>query len=106
MEYVTAVTDAEYKLEFEPTKYTPCLTLTGYGMYLFCKDFEGNWPHYNGTVPYVYKSSTVYLIKYAHGLVLSGFALYIFFCGEGPYDLYAIRFKVVLLVLGGSERSL
>ena len=42
MENITAVTEAEYKSEFEPTKYTPYLALTGELWDMFCKDIKRN----------------------------------------------------------------
>ena len=41
---MTAVTGAEYKSEFENTKYTPYLALTG-----FSKEPGENWHRFNGT---------------------------------------------------------
>ena len=40
--HITAVTETEYKSEFEYTKYT--LYLAG----VFCEDFGEIWPRYNG----------------------------------------------------------
>ena len=59
MEYNTVVTEAEYKSEFEPTKYIPYLSLTGELWDVFCKDFEGNWPRYNGTALYISTALTI-----------------------------------------------
>ena len=44
--------EMESKSEFEPTKYIPYLALPGELWYVFYKDFEENWPHYNGTALY------------------------------------------------------
>ena len=52
MKYITTVTETEYKSQFLPTKYTPYLTLMGESWGVFCKDFEENWPRYNGTALY------------------------------------------------------
>ena len=52
MEYITAVTEAEYKSEFELTKCIPYLALTGELWGVFCKDFEENWLYYNGITLY------------------------------------------------------
>ena len=64
MEYITAVTEMEYKLEFEPTKYIPYLTLMGELWDVFCKDFEETWSRYNGTalfwVSFVSTNSNLY----------------------------------------------
>ena len=51
------MTEAEYKSEFEHTKYTPYLALTGKLWGVFCEDFGGKWAHYNGTALYIYLSS-------------------------------------------------
>ena len=52
MDYITAMAEAEYTPEFEPTKYKSLLALTGELWDAFCKDFDENWLHYNGTVVY------------------------------------------------------
>ena len=49
--YITAVTEAKYKSEFEPTKYVTYLTLTGELWDVFCENFGENWLHYNSTIP-------------------------------------------------------
>ena len=45
MIYLTAVTEAKYKLESEPTKYTPYLTLMGELWDVFCEDLGENLCH-------------------------------------------------------------
>ena len=42
MQYITAVTETEYKSEYQPTKYIPYLALLGELWDVFCKDFEEN----------------------------------------------------------------
>ena len=41
MTYITAMTETEYKSEFEPPKYIQYLTLTGDLWAVFCKDLGG-----------------------------------------------------------------
>ena len=41
--------ETKYNLEFELTKYTPYLTLTGEIWDISCEDLKGNLPCYNGT---------------------------------------------------------
>ena len=53
MEYVTTVTETKYKSEFKSTKYILYLGLMGKLWNVFCKYFEGNWPHYNGAALYI-----------------------------------------------------
>ena len=50
--YITAVIQAEYKSEFETTKDSPYLTLTGQLWGVFCEDFQEYWLRHNGTVLY------------------------------------------------------
>ena len=50
--YITAVTDAEYKSQCDPTKDTPYLALTGELWGVFCEDFKENWPGCNSTALY------------------------------------------------------
>ena len=52
MEYISGVTETEYKREFEPTKHIPYLALTGELWDELCKDFEENWPRYNDIALY------------------------------------------------------
>ena len=40
MEYITAVTETQYKSQFEPTKYIPYLALMVKLWDVFCEDFE------------------------------------------------------------------
>ena len=40
---------AEHKSDFEITKGTPYLALTGELLGVHCKDFGENWSRYNGT---------------------------------------------------------
>ena len=47
------MTDVEYKSEFEYTKDTTYLAITGELWGVFCEDFGENWPRYNGTVLYI-----------------------------------------------------
>ena len=47
------MTEAKCESEFEPTKDTPYLTLTGELWDAFCEDFGENWPCYNGTTLYL-----------------------------------------------------
>ena len=47
------MTEAEYKSEFEHTKDTPYLGLTGELWGVFCKDFGENWLRYNSTGLYL-----------------------------------------------------
>ena len=58
-EYITAVTETEYRWEFEPTKYITHLSLKGELWDVFCKGFEENWLPYNGSEPYI-----VFVFKY------------------------------------------
>ena len=46
-------TEIEYKSEFESTKDTSYLALTGKLWGVFCEDFRENWSWYNGTALYV-----------------------------------------------------
>ena len=46
------MTEAEYESEFEYTKYTPYLILTGELWGVSCEEFGENWPRFNGTVLY------------------------------------------------------
>ena len=50
--YISAVTEAEYESQFEPTKYIPYLALTGELWNVFCEDLGKNWLRYNGTALY------------------------------------------------------
>ena len=52
----------EYKSEFEHTRNTPYLAITGELWGVFCEDFDGNWPRYNGTALYFWKQ-----IQYKYG---------------------------------------
>ena len=47
--YIITANEAEYKSEFEPTKDTPYLALTGKLCGVFCENFGENWLCYNGT---------------------------------------------------------
>ena len=49
MKYIIAVTETEYKSEFEFTKYILYLTLMVKLWDVLSKDFEDNWPCYNCT---------------------------------------------------------
>ena len=59
---ISAVTEAEYKLEFEPTKHTPYLALMGELWGVFCEDFQENLPLYNGAALYVYLALNVSIL--------------------------------------------
>ena len=48
--YITAVTEAEYESEFEPTKDNSYLTCKLWDV--FCEDLGEILPHYNGTSLY------------------------------------------------------
>ena len=50
--YIAVMTEAEYTKEFENTKDTPYLTLTGERWGVFCKYFSENWQRYNGMALY------------------------------------------------------
>ena len=53
------VTEAEYKPQFEPTKYTPYLALRGELRDVFCEDMGENWLNYNGTALYITCTSVI-----------------------------------------------
>ena len=69
--------EAEYKSEFEHTKDTPYLALTGELWSVFCGDFEENWQRYNTHTLYIY----IYI--YIHNLV-SDFATTLGSCVTMP----------------------
>ena len=48
--YINAVTEAEYKSEFEYTKDIPYLALTPKLLGVFCEDIGENWPNYNDII--------------------------------------------------------
>ena len=50
--YYTAGTEVVYKSEFESTKDTPYLALTGELWGVYCEEFEENWPCYNSAALY------------------------------------------------------
>ena len=45
----SAVAEVEFKSEYEPTRDSPYLTLTGELWGALCEYFGENWPRYNGT---------------------------------------------------------
>ena len=51
--------DVKYKWEFEPTKATPYLALTGELWDAFCDDFGENLPYYNDTMLYLWEEMTI-----------------------------------------------
>ena len=63
--YITAVTEVENKSEFETTKVTPYLAVTGELWGVFSTNFGENWQFYNGTALYcdklVYHNSALTL---------------------------------------------
>ena len=54
--YITALTETEYKSEFEPTKYIPYLALTSELWDVFCEYLAGDKPRHNGTTLYLTNS--------------------------------------------------
>ena len=50
--YITVVTGAEYKWDFECTKDRPYLALPGELLAVVCVDFAENWQRYNGATLY------------------------------------------------------
>ena len=62
--YITVVTGAEYESEIESTKDTPYLTSKLW--FVFCENFEENWPCYNGTALW---SDRCITISFAHQLL-------------------------------------
>ena len=59
--YTTAVTNAEYKSECEPTKDTTYLALMVEVWGVFCRDFQENWLRFNGTALYQGATSCQYI---------------------------------------------
>ena len=60
------MTEAENKSQFKPTKYTPCLALTGELWDVFCEDWGENWLHYNGTALYFSFANQTVLVHIKH----------------------------------------
>ena len=69
--YISRVTEAKYKSEFEHTKHTPYLALTGELCGVFCEDFGGDPPRYNGTALYCYSVLTASHTSSMYGALFS-----------------------------------
>ena len=77
-----AGTETEYKSDVEPTKYIPYLALMGELWGAFRKDFEENWPRYNGTTLYVVLMSYTVMLRTVNTISLSRYIRLYQLCQE------------------------